>query len=99
MLNVDDLYSIELGTEAFLSIGAIKCYARDGFNGVVNVYPFTCMPSNITSAVINPIMNRLGIPYLDTPYDSSFQPGREAVIKTFIYQATQHMKQHGRKNH
>lgn len=95
----DDLFSIEVGTEAFLSIAAIKGYASEGFNGVINVYPFTCMPSNITSAVINPIMNRLGIPYLDTPYDSSYQPGRETAIRTFMYQAEQHMKRHGRKKH
>jgi hypothetical protein len=78
-----------------LSIPGIVQYARDGFNGVVNVYPFTCMPSTITSAIVKPLLNRLGIPYLDTPYDSSFQPGREAAIRTFMYQAHQHFKRKG----
>ena len=88
-----------MGTEACLSIAGIVEYAREGYNGVVNVYPFTCMPSTITSAIVKPLMNRLRIPYLDTPYDSSIQPGREAAIRTFMYQAHQHFKRHGRKGH
>ena len=99
VLKEEDLFSFEIGTEACLSISGILEYAREGFNGIVNVYPFTCMPSTTTSAVIGPVMNKMGIPYLDTPYDSSVQPGREAAIRTFMYQADQHLKRNGRKSH
>ncbi len=99
VLRQEDLFSFDVGTEACLSIAGILEYVREGFNGIVNVYPFTCMPSTTTSAVINPVMNKMGIPYLDTPYDSSFQPGREAALRTFMYQAEEHMKRHGRKAH
>ncbi len=99
ILKEDNIFSFDVGTEACLSISGIIEYAREGFNGVVNVYPFTCMPSTATSAVVGPLVNRLGVPYLDTPYDSSFQPGREAAVRTFMYQALQHMRHHGRKNH
>jgi hypothetical protein len=37
------------------------------------------------------------VPYLDTPYDGSFQPGRETAIRTFMHQATQHFQRYGRK--
>jgi hypothetical protein len=57
------------------------------------------MPGTITSAVIKPIMNRLEVPFLDAPYDDSYQPGREATIRTFMYQAQQHFKRNGRKSH
>ncbi len=97
ILMEEDLLDFDVGTEACLSIPGIIEYAREGYNGVVNVYPFTCMPSTITSAVVGPLMNELGIPYLDTPYDSSTQPGREAAIRTFMYQANQHFKRNGRK--
>lgn len=97
VLMEEDLLDFDVGTEACLSIPGIVEYAREGYNGVVNVYPFTCMPSTITSAVVGPLMNELGVPYLDTPYDSSTQPGREAAIRTFMYQANQHFKRHGRK--
>jgi len=97
ILEEEDIYSFSAGTEACLSIPGIIAYAREGFNGVVNVYPFTCMPSTITSAIVKPLMNKLKIPYLDTPYDDSFQPGRESTIRTFMYQATQHFNRRGRK--
>jgi len=97
ILMEEDLLDFDVGTEACLSIPGIIEYAREGYNGVVNVYPFTCMPSTITSAIVGPLMNELGIPYLDTPYDSSTQPGREAAIRTFMYQANQHFKRNGRK--
>jgi predicted nucleotide-binding protein (sugar kinase/HSP70/actin superfamily) len=92
-----DLFTFDISTEACLSIASILEYARGGYNGVVNVYPFTCMPSTTTTAVIKPLMGRLKIPYLDSPYDSSIQPGREAAIRTFMYQAHQHHKRYGRK--
>ena len=88
------MFAFDIGTEASLSIPGILEYVQEGCNGVVNVYPFTCMPSTITSAIVKPLMNRLKVPYLDTPYDSSFQPGRESDIRTFMYQAQQHFAQH-----
>jgi predicted nucleotide-binding protein (sugar kinase/HSP70/actin superfamily) len=93
----DDLFSFDVGTEACLSIPGIIEYMREGYNGVVNVYPFTCMPSTITSSIAKPIMNQRKIPYLDTPYDGTYQPGREAAIRTFMYQAQQHLHRNGRK--
>ena len=98
-LTKHDLYSFELGTEACLSIAGIMEYMHDGYNGVVNVYPFTCMPSTITTSIMRPIMNREKIPFLDAPYDGTYQPGREAGIRTFMYQAYQHFKRRGRKKH
>ena len=97
ILKEDDLFFFEVGTEACLSISAILAYEREGYNGVVNVYPFTCMPSMTTSAVVKPLMTDRGIPYLDAPYDSSIQPGREAAIRTFMYQAYQHYRRNGGK--
>lgn len=99
VLDKSGLYSFGLGTEACLSIAAIMEYAKEGFNGVVNVYPFTCMPSTVTSSIVKPVINRQKIPYLDAPYDGTSQPGREAAIRTFMYQADQHFRRHGRKSH
>ena len=88
----EDLFSFDVGTEACLSIAGIMEYVREGYNGVMNVYPFTCMPSTTTSAIVKPIMNRMKIPYMDSAYDGTYQPGREAAIRTFMYQAQQHLK-------
>jgi predicted nucleotide-binding protein (sugar kinase/HSP70/actin superfamily) len=98
MLKKSDCYCFDAGTEACLSISGILQYIEEGFNGVINVYPFTCMPSTITSAIVKPMMSDLQIPYLDTPYDGSYQPGREAAIRTFMYQAGKHFERRGRKH-
>jgi len=90
ILKRDDVFSFDVGTEACLSISGIMAYAENGFNGVVNVYPFTCMPSSITSSIAKPLMNRQGVPYLDVQCDASQQPGRETDIRTFMYQVYQH---------
>ena len=96
LLKEQDLYNFDLGTEACLSISGMMEYVREGYNGLVNVYPFTCMPSITTSSIVRPLMNKLRVPYLDTPYDASTQPGRESAIRTFMYQAEQHFKRYGR---
>lgn len=98
ILKQEDLFCFDVGTEACLSISGVVAYAREGYNGLVNVYPFTCMPSTITSAIVKPLINQLKVPYLDTPYDAGYQPGREASIRTFMYQAEQHFKRYGRKD-
>jgi predicted nucleotide-binding protein (sugar kinase/HSP70/actin superfamily) len=97
ILKEDDVFSFHIGTEACLSIAGILGYAASGYNGVVNVYPFTCMPSMTASAIAKPLMNRQRVPYLDVPCDSGVQPGREAAIRTFMYQALQHFQRHGRR--
>jgi predicted nucleotide-binding protein (sugar kinase/HSP70/actin superfamily) len=89
-LKQGDLFSFDLSTEACLSISSIVEFAKGGYSGVVNVYPFTCMPSMATSAIVKPFLRELKIPYLDVPCDSTIQPGREATIRTFMYQAHQH---------
>ena len=95
-LKKDNTFSFEVGTEACLSIPTALNYAQAGYNGVANIFPFTCMPSNITSAIAKPLMARLNIPYIDVSYDGSFQPGRESAIRTFMYQACQHFKTHNK---
>ena len=96
ILAEEDIFSFDIDTEACLSIAGIMEYARGGYDGVVNVYPFTCMPGMTTAAVAKPLMAKSGIPYLDAPYDASIQPGREAAIRTFMYQAQQHQRSAGR---
>lgn len=90
ILMQEDIFSFDIDTEACLSIAGILEYAGSGYSGVVNVYPFTCMPGMTTSAVARPLMTKMGVPYLDAPYDSSIQPGREGAIRTFMYQACQY---------
>lgn len=88
-LDGNHLYNFDVGTEAGLSIGAALEQVHEGFDGVVNVFPFTCMPSAICTAVLKPLLNRMRMPYLDAPYDGAIQPNREIALRTFMYQAAQ----------
>jgi predicted nucleotide-binding protein (sugar kinase/HSP70/actin superfamily) len=96
VLKIGNSFSFEVGTEACLSIASALEYAHEGYNGIVNIFPFTCMPSNLTSSIAKPMMAKLNVPYIDVSYDGSFQPGREAALRTFMYQAYQHFNTHGR---
>jgi len=96
VLTKANAFSFEVGTEACLSISSALVLARHGYNGIVNIFPFTCMPSNLTASIAKPLMAKLSVPYIDVSYDGSFQPGREAALRTFMYQASQHCKAHGR---
>ncbi len=93
-LENNTIYSYEVGTEAALSIAGALCYVKEGFNGVVNVFPFSCMPSTITSAILKPLLRKKHFPYLDLSYDGTNQPNRDIAIKTFIFQAMQYKKAH-----
>ena len=95
-LKAENSFSFEVGTEACLSIASALEHGHKGYNGIVNIFPFTCMPSNLTSSIAKPLMAERNIPYIDVSYDGSFQPGREAALRTFMYQAYQHFNIHGR---
>ena len=97
LLKQADIFTFDVTTETCLSVAAILQFVKEGYNGVVNVYPFTCMPGMTTSAIVKPVMNRMKVPYLDTPYEAGIQPGRETAIRTFMHQAVQHFKRYGRK--
>ncbi|UCE83629.1 MAG: CoA activase [Deltaproteobacteria bacterium] len=88
-LDNDRLFSFHVGTEAGLSIGGALEYCLHGFDGIVNVFPFTCMPSTMCSAILKPVLDRIQIPYIDASYDGTFQPNLEAIVRTFMYQAVQ----------
>ncbi len=90
-LNRDRLFSFDIGTESALSIGAALEQLHAGYNGVVNIFPFTCMPSAVCTAVLKPLLNKMRMPYIDAPYDGAIQPNRDIALRTFVYQAKQHL--------
>jgi predicted nucleotide-binding protein (sugar kinase/HSP70/actin superfamily) len=91
-LDNDRLFSFRVGTESALSIGGALEYCLHGYDGIVNVFPFTCMPSTMCSAILKPILDRMNVPYIDAAYDGTYQPNLEAIIRTFMYQASQHQQ-------
>ena len=86
---VGDKFSNHIKNESILSIGAALSFMQDGFDGIVNVMPFTCMPSTVASSILK-VYARGKIPFVDMVYDGSIQPNRETNLATFVFQAKQH---------
>ncbi|RQD56926.1 CoA activase [Desulfonatronovibrio magnus] len=97
-LDKDRLFNFDIGTEAAISIGGALEYVHENFHGVVNVFPFTCMPSVICSSILKPMLLEKKVPYLDAPYDGSIQPNRDIAIRTFMYQAAQRQLRHSKQD-
>jgi predicted CoA-substrate-specific enzyme activase len=73
--------------EAILSIGKIVEYHQGGFGGVVNVMPFTCMPSTI----VNTQTRRLSadcneMPILNLSFDGQEDPTLTTRLEAFVEQ-------------
>ncbi len=96
-LQKDRLFNFDIGTEAALSIGGALEYVHEGFDGIVNVFPFTCMPSTVCASVLKPLLHEMRIPYLDAPYDGTMQGNREIALRTFVHQAKQHLRHRAAK--
>jgi predicted nucleotide-binding protein (sugar kinase/HSP70/actin superfamily) len=62
------------------------CHA--GCDGVVNVMPFTCMPSTIVASLTKRIASDLGgMPILSISYDGQQDPTLTTRLEAFVYQA------------
>lgn len=73
--------------EAILSVGKILNSIERGRDGAVNVMPFTCMPGNLTSAVMAQIEREFpDFPVLSLSYDGSRQANYLNKIRTFVAQ-------------
>ena len=93
----NEIFSNHINGEAILSIGGALAFAKEGYNGVVNAMPFTCMPSTVASSILKVHM-RNQAPYVDMVYDGTILPNRETNLATFVFQAQQNLEKKGRKN-
>jgi predicted nucleotide-binding protein (sugar kinase/HSP70/actin superfamily) len=58
-----------VGGEGLHSIGNTVLYHRHGFDGVVHLMPFTCMPETIAKSILPVVSQKLGIPVLSLVID------------------------------
>lgn len=74
--------------ETVLSIGKMVELYHIGAGGIVNVGPFTCMPTTIVSSVARKLTQDLnGLPILTITYDGQNDPTTETRLEAFIHQA------------
>jgi predicted CoA-substrate-specific enzyme activase len=73
--------------EAILSVGKIVEYYEDGFGGVVNVMPFTCMPSTIVSTQTRRLSGDCGeLPILNLSFDGQEDATLTTRLEAFVEQ-------------
>jgi predicted nucleotide-binding protein (sugar kinase/HSP70/actin superfamily) len=57
------------GGEAVKTVGEAVHFARRGFDGIVHIFPFTCMPENIALTALEKISEEYGVPILSLSFD------------------------------
>lgn len=67
----------EVGGDGLLTVGATVIFARRGFDAVVHLLPFTCMPEVIAKGVLSRVSSEMNIPVLSLSIDE--QTGRAGV--------------------
>jgi len=73
--------------EAVLSVGKMVEYHHQGFGGVVNVMPFTCMPSTIVSTQTMRISADCDkMPVLNVSFDGQEDPTLTTRLEAFVEQ-------------
>ncbi len=77
--------------EAVLSVGRAVEYAHLGFDGIVNVAPFGCMPGAIVNSLLERFRQDYGLPVLKLEFDGVEQPSEQTALEAFVHQARQHM--------
>ncbi len=74
--------------EAVLSVGKMIEFHHLGTDGVVNVGPFTCMPSTIVSAVMKKLAVDLnGMPAITITFDGQGDPTLDTRLEAFVDQS------------
>ena len=80
--------------EAILSIGKMIQMHHHGAAGVVSVGPFTCMPSNIVSAVAREVsIDCNAMPVINISYNGQQDPTLQTRLEAFIHQVKSFQEQ------
>ena len=53
-----------IGGHARETIGYAVRYAKEGFDGVIQIYPLTCMPEIVAQSILPTVEKDYNIPYL-----------------------------------
>ncbi len=67
-----------VGGEGLPSVAHTILYSQEGYDGVVHMFPFTCMPDTIAKAIIGRVSSDLNFPVLHFTIDE--QTGKAGVI-------------------
>lgn len=82
--------------EAILSMGKCIEYVHAGYQGVVNLTPFQCLPGTIVNALLERFKREFNnIPVLKMAYDGTAQSAEETRIEAFMHQVASYQPHGG----
>mgnify|MGYP000951486384 FL=1 len=74
-----------VGGHGIESIGASVAFAQEGYNGIVQVAPLTCMPEIVAHNIFPQVSDKYGIPVLNIYVDEQTgETGLETRLEAFI---------------
>lgn len=78
--------------EAVVTVGKTIGFIREGYNGVINVMPFTCMPGNTVTTVFKNVKDDFpDFPLFNLSVDGLDHAVDAMRLETFVTQAKTHM--------
>jgi len=79
--------------EGVLGIGKAADFIKKGASGIVNIMPFTCMPSTVVTSLIKRFREHYdGIPFISLSYDGLDHSNNEVRLEAFVHQCKEYMK-------
>lgn len=74
-----------IGGHAQETVGNTVLYAQNGYDGVIQIFPFSCMPEIVAESILPSIENELGIPVLNLIIDEmTGEAGYMTRIEAFV---------------
>lgn len=75
----------KVGGHGIISIGETVIYAKNGYDGVIQLAPFTCIPEIVAKSIIPQITKDYGIPVLSLTIDEqTAKTGVQTRLEAFI---------------
>ncbi len=65
----EEFIEIGIGGHAQENVGFIKEFSDRGFDGIIHLMPFGCLPELVTQSIVPSMVENLGIPVLTIPID------------------------------
>ncbi|MEA2071454.1 MAG: CoA protein activase [Asgard group archaeon] len=80
-----DYVQYRVGGETRPNLGDIIYYKKAGFDGLVHLYPFTCMPEIITRSICNQMSREYNMPVLSLVVDEhTGEAGFQTRVEAFV---------------
>jgi len=75
----------DVGAECNVSIGEAILRSREGYEGIVHLMPFACMPETTASGILTQVGKDLDIPILTIILDEQEIEGRvQTLLEAFV---------------